>query len=111
MTIGIHNLGIRAVIGILPHERNAPQRLHINASIDYDYSQEGEYVDYAMAIERIEKMLKEGQYGLIETALCEIAAGLMALSDRVQQVVLSIEKPDIFPHAAVSVTHTLKRQT
>jgi dihydroneopterin aldolase len=109
MTIGIHNLGVRAVIGILPHERNAPQRLHINATIIYDYSGDMEnYVDYATAIELIEQRLKEARFGLIETALETITAELMALSESIQSVTLSIEKPDIFPHAAVSVTHTLK---
>ena len=111
MKIAIINLGVRAVIGVLPHERTAPQRLHINASIEYDYDgDERHYVDYAEVVSLIEKGLKEGQYGLIETALEELVAQVMALSTLITSVELSIEKPDIFPHAAVSVTHSQTRQ-
>lgn len=110
MIIRISAFTVRAVLGILPHERNAPQRLHVSALIEYDYTGRDTFVDYATIAALIEERLKAGQFGLIEEALEAILPEILAHSPAIAKAELTIEKPDILPHAAVSVTHTLQRQ-
>lgn len=110
MIIRISAFTVRAVIGILPHERTAPQRLHVSALIEYDYQNPQTFIDYAKIAALIEERLKTGQFELIEEALEAILPEILAQSPVIAKVEMTIEKPDILPHASVSVTHALARQ-
>ncbi|MDR1912079.1 MAG: dihydroneopterin aldolase [Helicobacteraceae bacterium] len=103
MTILIENLTIDAVIGILPNEREKPQRLIASAAIDYDYKNSAEFVDYALVADLIALKLVSGRFGLLEEAIEAIATEILRLNPSIQKLRLCIEKPDISPNFRVKV--------
>lgn len=105
MKILIENLTFETIIGILVEERVAPQNVNIDCTIDYPYSS-GHFINYAEVAQTIEMTMKEKEFELIETALEVLTATLKTHFPLIQEISLSIRKPDILQHCNVGVQHT-----
>lgn len=105
-TILIEGLTIECVIGILPAERRAPQRLLVDAEMDLDFSAAAarEQVDatlnYAQAAERLATLAVDGRFQLVETFVTRACELLLGLHPGVTRVRVTARKPDILPQCA-----------
>lgn len=97
--IGFERLRVRCIIGVRPRERQRPQLVLVDCSLSYDASRAmnsdevEEAVDYSALARRVTGLLTEGRYGLLERAVSEIAASVLAGDRRVQTVTVTIRKP------------------
>ncbi len=99
MTIRINDLAFETIIGILDFERQSPQRVVVDCTLEY----EGEYVDYSVIREIVVQTIQKGAYGLIEEALPAVIAKVHEVFPQVRSIILQITKPDIFDDCRVSV--------
>jgi dihydroneopterin aldolase len=102
MRILIENFTFETIIGILDFERTAPQRVVIDAIIDYSYTQEN-FINYAEVAQRIESTMKKEQFELVETALESLSQIIKSDFPLIQSLTLTIRKPDILPNCTVGV--------
>jgi len=107
MKILIENLTFESIIGILEHERTTPQKVHIDCTIDYPYTQ-GNFINYAEVAEIIEMTMHKEQFELIETALEMLSATLKEEFPLINELLLTIRKPTILPNCTVGVQHTTR---
>lgn len=105
MRIEIRGLTFECIIGILDFEREHPQRVVINAVIDYDYIP-GSFLDYAAIADTLKATMQHEAFKLIEEALTALSALLKTRFPSIQKLHLTIQKPDILPDCSVSVSHT-----
>jgi len=102
MTIKIKNLHFKCIIGILPFERETEQKVIINLSFKYIFTN-NIFINYADIASYVEKSMKENKFLLIEDALLYIEKGLNS-KYKIKKLKLSISKPDILDNCEVSVT-------
>ena len=102
MTVRIETLTFEAVLGILPHERQSPQRLVVDATFTYDY-RPGRFVDYADVADAIRTTIRTGRFGLIEEALEATFRTVAEKFPAIATLHLTICKPDILPDCRVCV--------
>lgn len=105
MKILIENLTFESIIGILDFERTTPQKVHIDCTIEYPYS-DGNFINYAEVAETIEMTMHQEQFELIETALEVLSTTLKNQFPLIKELSLTIRKPTILPHCSVGVQHT-----
>lgn len=102
MKIRITDLTFDTIIGILDFERQTPQRVVVDCTIDY----EGEYVDYSVVREIIVQTVQKEAFGLIEEALPVVTKKIHDVFPQIRTVCLCIAKPDILDDCTVSVEET-----
>jgi len=103
MTIHIEELTLSAIIGILDFERIERQTVIVDAQIDYFYNKDL-FINYAEVIERIQILIIEKQYTLLEDALSDIRNKLIETYPQIVKLKLKITKPDIIKHAKVALS-------
>jgi len=103
MTIHIEALTFDAIIGILDFEREHPQRVVVDLQLSYDYS-ENAFIDYADLCDMIETKIKTERYRLLEEALADLEALLIADYPHIESLSLKIAKPDIITNATVALS-------
>ncbi len=108
MKIEIRSLEIDAVIGILPAERQTPQRVIVDLEAEYRYK-EGEYLDYAAIAELIRQELVDRKFGLLEEALLALKERIFEAYPLVESLKLRLEKPEILPDCRVAVSECWNR--
>lgn len=101
MTLIIQNLSLEVIIGILPFERENPQKIDLDMELDYDYR--GKYLNYVEIVDFVSLELKERKYRLLEEALEDLIAKLKIHFPMILAVSLSIKKPDILSNCIVGV--------
>ena len=101
MQIIIEDLKFQAILGILDFERNTPQDIIINLSIDYHYTTA--FINYAEVAELIISTMKSKQFFLIEDALTSLSSILKENFSQINKLHLKITKPSILPNCRVSV--------
>ena len=104
----VRGLELRALLGVHPHEKAAPQRVVVGVELavrdEAAPSAVGEddlrrTVDYSAVVRAARAIVAEGHTLLVETLAERIAEA--ALSDsRVLCARVTVEKPDAFPDAA-----------
>jgi 7,8-dihydroneopterin aldolase/epimerase/oxygenase len=104
----VRGLEFRALLGVHPHEKAAPQRVVVGVELavrdEAAPSGVGEddlrrAVDYSKVVAAARSIVAGGHTLLVETLAEKIA--LAALADpRVLRARVSVEKPDAFPDAA-----------
>lgn len=104
----VRGLELRALLGVHPHEKAAPQRVVVGVELavrdEAAPSGVGEddlrrTVDYSAVVRAAASIVAEGHTLLVETLAEKIA--LAALADpRVERARVSVEKPDAFAEAA-----------
>ena len=105
-SITIENLTFYAIMGILPHERQTPQKIVINIQIAYHY-QNNSFIDYAKVINILQNHIKKNRFTLLEDALHSSAILLKNEFQQIKSLKISIKKPDILPNAIPSVSLSL----
>lgn len=104
----VRGLELRALLGVHPHEKAAPQRVRIGLELavrdDAAPSGVGEddlrrTVDYGGVVRAVTAIVAEGHTLLVET-LAEKIAQTALVDPRVARVRVSVEKPDAFTEAA-----------
>ena len=103
MTVEIRDLTFECIIGILEHERTRPQRVVVDARIDYLYDA-GNFVDYGDVVSHIKTSMQHNKFELIETALNAVSTSLKTDFSSIKSLNLTISKPDILPDCRVCVT-------
>jgi len=103
MTIAIRDLTFECIIGILDFERLQPQKVVIDARIDYDYAP-GNFLDYAAVAAHLKTEMTAARFELIEEALHALTASLKAAFPAINGLELTLSKPDILPDCRVGVT-------
>jgi dihydroneopterin aldolase len=101
-TIYIEALEVEAIIGILDFERTRMQKIVVDCAISYERSDDA-FINYAEVVKRIESMLVEGEYGLIEDALVQIIAEIKKCYPMINSIKLKLCKPDILSNCTVCV--------
>lgn len=110
--IFIRDLALRCIIGIYPEERREKQDIVINVEMHCDLSRAGnsddlnDTVDYKTIKKAILKLVEGSGFQLIE-ALAERIAGIALADEKVQQVVVTVDKPGALRFArssAVEIT-------
>lgn len=103
--IFLRNCALSAHIGAYDHEKQAAQRLLVNADVYVPLSAStpshdrlDEVVDYNFILHAINNLLAQGHINLQETFCDALAARLLA-HPAVKAVRVSTEKPDAYDHA------------
>ena len=100
MTIHIEALRFDAILGLLPHERETPQPVTVDATLTYTYRPDA-FVDYARVAERIRTTLQEGRFELIEEAIEAIFHDIHRFFPSVETLRVKICKPAVLPDCRV----------
>jgi dihydroneopterin aldolase len=104
MTIHIESLSFDTVIGILDFERQTPQKVNVDITIDYHYHDQ-DFINYADVAQCVESMMIKNQYELLEEALEDISKSIIDNYSQINSLFLKISKPDILANAVVSVSN------
>lgn len=102
--ITLNKLRVLASIGILPHERAAPQEIEITVRYATDAAPLAiqddiqEAINYAEVREQMIQFAQSQHFNLIET-LAEKSAQLLLARFSLTWVQITVCKPDIFPDA------------
>ncbi|ANV98180.1 hypothetical protein BBW65_04910 [Helicobacter enhydrae] len=101
MQIIIENLELEVIIGVLPFEREKPQKILLSAELFYSYA--GVYLDYRQVIECLTENLQTQKYEILEDALQDLARKLHRAFPQFYKMILLIQKPDIFANCSIGV--------
>jgi len=105
MRIHIDSLEISCIIGLLDFERDFPQRVCLDMTIDYAYREKA-FLDYAKVVELVEADLQATKYLLLEDALSGLKKKLFEIFPGIEKLKIKITKPDILPHCTVGISET-----
>lgn len=110
--IFIRDLALRCIIGIYPEERREKQDVIINVEMHADLRNAGrsddlnDTVDYKAIKKAILKLVENSRFQLIES-LAENISSIALADEKVQQVLVTIDKPGALRFAkssAVEIT-------
>jgi dihydroneopterin aldolase len=114
-TVRVRGLVVDFSIGIHAHEKQAPQRIRVDVTVDCDRPDEGFAEDYTRVYcyERLCAAIRDlaggGHIKLVET-LADRIAELALSDDRARRSEVTVEKLDVFDDAqAVGVTTSRRR--
>jgi len=105
MTIHIEALTFECIIGILDFERQKAQKVIVDLTIDYNYSNDF-FINYAEVITLIKEDMLKNRYELLETALNALEKKLVATYPQIEYFHLKITKPDILNNVKVALSKT-----
>ena len=103
MQIHIEALRFQCILGILDFERNTPQDVIINLSLEYEYVADS-FINYAEVAKLIKDDMCKEQYHLIEDALTSLCVKIFHKFPTTQTIYLKITKPSILADTKVSVS-------
>lgn len=113
--IEIRGLSVQCVIGVRADERDREQPVQVELALTLDLGEAGrsariaDTVDYATVADELAAMLRFRRYKLLENAAEELAAMVLGVHPRVQQVELALSKPQALEHgrgASVAITRS-----
>jgi dihydroneopterin aldolase/D-erythro-7,8-dihydroneopterin triphosphate epimerase len=113
--IFIRDLALRCIIGIFPEERREKQDIVINIEMHTDLRRAGrsdnlaDTVDYKAIKKAVLKLVEESDFLLIE-ALAENVARIALNNEKVQQVVVTIDKPGALRFARSSAVEITRKR-
>mgnify|MGYP005847629985 CR=1 FL=1 len=102
LTININRLTFRCIIGILDFERVTKQKVVVNLSFDYTFSDDY-FIDYSKVSKLVKKELKNKKFKLIEDAIIHLEKKLHK-KYKIENLNLTISKPNILKDCIVSVS-------
>ena len=111
--IFIRDLTLRCIIGIYPEERREKQDIVINVEMHCDLRKAGrsddlnDTVNYKAVKKAVLKLVEESGFQLIES-LAESIADLALADDKIQQVVVTIDKPGALRFAKSSAVEIVR---
>jgi len=95
------------IIGILDFERTSKQTVIVETKINYNYTGDC-FIDYSIVLNRIETLLIEKKYKLIEEAIDDIGKTILGDYTQIVSLYLKISKPNIIPNASVALSKEWK---
>ncbi len=107
--IHIRQLKMSAVIGLYPHERQAPQTVIIDLDLHLDLQSAGrsdrltDTIDYAALTECVRKAVIESRFQLLE-ALAQHIADICLSESRIAAVDVTVTKPGGLQDGVVALT-------
>ncbi|MEZ4692851.1 MAG: dihydroneopterin aldolase [Aliarcobacter sp.] len=101
MKIEISNLTFKCIIGILENERIKKQKVVINLSFEYNFSND-DFINYATVAELVEKTMKKEKFLLLEDAILHLET-LLNNSYNITNLKIKISKPNILKNCVVSL--------
>ncbi len=102
MKILIEELTFDCIIGILDFERETPQKVIINISFDYNFTDKSTFIDYSKVVNEIESIMKEKKFELLEDAILHIDSFLRN-NYQIEKLDIKISKPNILTNCIVSL--------
>lgn len=103
MKIDIENLEFKCIIGILDFERVKKQKVIINLSFEYAFSND-KFIDYSEVVDLIKQTMKKEKFQLIEDAVLCLAK-LLNQTYEIKNLKLKISKPTILKDCIVSLSN------
>lgn len=105
MRIEVKNLTFSAIIGIYNIEKTAPQKLTVNLTVDYNYS--NSYIDYIELLNFIKNDIIESKYEIIEDALQELNSKLLKQYKdyKINFIEISISKRNVTTECTIVVSN------
>jgi len=103
MIIHIQDLRFQCIIGILDFERETPQDVVVDLTIEYDYKKD--FINYAVVVDMVKKNMIENKYLLIEEALDGLKTILSKEFKLIDKLDIKLTKPSILPDCKVSVSN------
>ncbi|MCT7910979.1 dihydroneopterin aldolase [Arcobacter lacus] len=103
MKIDIENLTFKCIIGILDFERVKKQKVIINLSFEYNFSND-KFIDYAQVADLLKKTMKKEKFQLIEDAVLYLTK-LLNQTYEIKNLKLKISKPTILKDCIVSLSN------
>jgi dihydroneopterin aldolase len=107
MTILIENLTFETIIGILDFERITPQKISLDCTIHYHY-ENNIFINYADVSHLIEETMHVQKFELIETALETLSVVLKKSFPLIDELTLTLRKPNILQNCTVGVQNHFK---
>lgn len=101
MKIEISNLTFKAIIGILDFERIKKQKIIINLSFEYNFSND-DFINYAQVANLVEKTIKKEKFLLLEDAILHLET-LLNKTYNITNLKIKISKPNILKNCIVSL--------
>jgi len=103
MKVSIKELSFKTIIGILPFEREHPQKVIINIDFEYlFYQNSDQFIDYSFVVKTVKKIMRKKQFQLIEDAIIFLEKKLYKKYN-ITTLNIEIIKPNILPNCQVSV--------
>lgn len=103
MKIDIENLEFKCIIGILDFERVKKQKVIINLSFEYNYSND-KFIDYAQVVSLVKQAMKKEKFELIEDAILYLTK-LLYQTYEITNLKIKISKPTILKDCIVSLSN------
>jgi dihydroneopterin aldolase len=103
MKIEISDLTFKCIIGILDFERINKQKVIINVSFEYEFS-ENTFINYAEISQLIKKTMKEKKFLLLEDAILYFE-NLINDRYKINNLHIKISKPHILKNCIVSLSN------
>ncbi len=103
MKIEISNLTFKAIIGILDFERIKKQKIIINLSFEYNFSNDN-FINYAQVANLVEKTIKKEKFLLLEDAILHLET-LLNKTYNITNLKIKIAKPNILKDCVVSLSN------
>jgi dihydroneopterin aldolase len=100
VTIHIQKLRFETILGILDFERENPQTVQIDCTLEYSRG----FVDYAKVVALIKEQMHIRRFELIEEALEALAVKISEAYGEVETAEIRIMKPDILRDCEVGVS-------
>ena len=113
----IKDLVVSGIVGINPEERVTPQDVLVNATLWVDTRKAAatdaieDAVNYRTVTKAMIAHIEAGEPMLVERLAAELAGICMGADERIEAVVVSVEKPGALRHArSVGVSITRSRE-
>ncbi|MBM73761.1 MAG: dihydroneopterin aldolase [Proteobacteria bacterium] len=115
-TIRIDCLEIVCIVGILPHERQLPQKIILDVELDVNLGaictsrNLNDSVDYAEVAQFLTDQIVMSQYELLETLTMESCSNLLKKWPRITCCKITVKKPSAIPNAKYASVSIKKHQ-
>ena len=103
MKIEISDLTFKCIIGILDFERIKKQKVIVNISFEYSFS-EDKFINYAEVVTLIKTTMKKEKFLLLEDAILYLE-NLLNTNYSINNLFIKISKPNILKNCIVSLSN------
>lgn len=99
----IEGLSFEAIIGVYEDERQNPQKVVVDAKLNYNYNN-GVYIDYERVKNLIKDIVIKKKFYLLEDAIVEIKRELTSSYPQLVSLSIGITKSEIFDDCQVKIS-------
>ncbi|MBD5167161.1 MAG: dihydroneopterin aldolase [Helicobacter sp.] len=107
MAVKVRNLTFDTIIGLLPIEREKPQRVVVNCTLYYQCKSDV-FIDYSLVKDYLITTIQRKQFKKLEEGVVFLTQGLKDLFPIIYRSEIEIIKPHIFDNCNVSLCLTQK---